>query len=148
VNAAAQPPRRAALQRPSVPDHPFAVPVPVDAPGPAALKDASPQKDQSSPDQAQSPTGPAAPATSNPQQNPGHRSRRSLAGQVTTITFGSKEEYDRVKLAFEARGLREGFRSLNDFMVDAVFAVVESLEAKYNNGRPFTEEDLPVRRRR
>jgi hypothetical protein len=70
-----------------------------------------------------------------------------LAGRATTITFSSADEYDRVKLAFEAQGLRQGFRSLNDFMAEAVLAAVEQLETQFNEGRPFTPADIPQRRR-
>ena len=73
--------------------------------------------------------------------------RRSLAGRTTTITFSSEEEYGQVKLAFAAGGLQAGFRSLNEFMTEAVLMAVEDLERQYNNGLHFTDADVQARRR-
>lgn len=135
----AQPQRRAALQRPSVPDHPFAAPVPADPTAPFDNRESTVV--------SEAPVPAAAPHQL-PERTSGPRSRKSLAGQATTITFASRGEYDRIKLAFEAQGIREGFRSLNDFMVDAVVAAVEELETRHNNGQPFTTADIRSRRRR
>lgn len=155
MTAAGHPPRRAALQRPTIPDHPFAaVPVPPElepqAP-PGAPRTAATEP---SPRAESSPPAPPVPGRD---ARPGNTSRtdaetlvggrRSLAGRTTTITFSSEEEYGQVKLAFAACGLQAGFRSLNEFMTEAVLMAVEDLERQYNNGLHFTDADVQARRR-
>lgn len=71
-----------------------------------------------------------------------------MAGRTTTVTFASEEEYAQVKLAFDACGLRAGFRSLNEFFTEAILMAVEELERQHNGGQPFTPDDIPARRRR
>lgn len=55
----------------------------------------------------------------------------------TAVRHPTREEYDRIRAAYQATSYLEGSPSLNDFLRNALIDYCEALEAKYNQGEPF-----------
>lgn len=55
----------------------------------------------------------------------------------TAVRHPTREEYDRIRAAYQATSYMEGSPSLNDFLRNALLDYCETLEAKYNHGEPF-----------